>query len=68
MHRYIKIGLLLIFSSILMWFLGISLFTSNSHINSVLSFLGQISFIIWLPTFLVGLFFLLRPKNKKDPK
>lgn len=68
MHRYTKIGLSLIFISFLMWLLVVSYFSSNAVINPILNFVLEISFAIWLPTLIVGLFFLIRSKNKKDPK
>jgi hypothetical protein len=65
MHKYNKIGLSLICLGFLMFLLGVDQFASHGPINPILRNFGMISFIAWLPTILIGLFFILRPKNKK---
>ena len=63
MHRYTKIGVSLLFSSFLMWLIVVSQFTSVSKFGPFLSHLGEISFIAFIPTFVIGLFFVFRSKK-----
>jgi len=50
-----KIGVFLIALGIIMFFIGVSMF-SQKGITKLYSVIGQISFVLWLPIFISGVF------------
>jgi|WetSurMetagenome_2_1015567.scaffolds.fasta_scaffold1468110_1 hypothetical protein len=50
-----KLGIVVIILGVLMFILAASTFSYTGNINPWLSKIGMISFVIWLPTLLIGI-------------
>jgi len=67
MSRLKIVGLILIALAVVMLFFGAAMFSySGSPLNPIISDLGECSFILWLPTLIVGII-LLAMKSKSKP-
>ena len=64
MTIYRKIGFAIVSLGFLMFLLGVDQFTSRGEINPILSRLGMIAFILWLPTIITGFLLIIFSKNK----
>lgn len=58
------ISLIIIGLGFLMFVFSISLFTYTKTLNTIVSKLGELSFIFWMPTSLVGTVMFLFSKKK----
>jgi hypothetical protein len=54
-----KIGGLLIILGMVMFVIGVSLFSYTGHINPMIKSFGEISFLGWLPTIMIGIIILV---------
>ena len=63
-HR--KIGIALILLGILMFFLGVSVFAYRGAINPIFSKIGMYSFILWLPTIILGAIIVAAKRRKQN--
>lgn len=62
-----KIGIALLVMSLVMFDIGVSVFTSRG-ISSTLSKIGMYSFFLWLPTLFVAIAFIVAGRKKKTAK
>jgi len=62
-----KIGIALLVMSLVMFVIGVSVFTSRG-ISSTLSKIGMYSFFLWLPTLFVAIAFIVAGRKKKQKK
>ena len=58
-----KFGIGFILTGITMFFIMGSMFSYMGDISPTIKLIGEISFILWLPSIVLGLFLLLKKKN-----
>lgn len=60
-----KFGIGMVIMGGLMFFLAASVFTYRGNINPIVSNTGMYSFVLWLPTIIMGLILVLIGKRKQ---
>lgn len=66
MSRNAKIGLCILLLGVGMFLLGASLFSySGPALNPLVSEAGMWAFILWLPTIIIGIVFMVIPSKKR---
>ncbi|MCE4566368.1 hypothetical protein INQ51_18755 [Maribellus sp. CM-23] len=63
-----KLGIAISILAALMFIIGASVFTYRGNINPVVSKIGMFSFMLWLPTIIVGVILVAvgKKRNKKS--
>jgi hypothetical protein len=58
-----KIGIGFILTGIIMFFIMGSMFSYMGDISPTIKLIGEISFVLWLPSIVLGIILLLKKKN-----
>lgn len=64
---YQKLGIGMILVSVIMFFVGASLFTyRGGNLNPIISHIGMYSFLFWLPTLIIGIILTFIKRKPKQ--
>ena len=58
--KKIKRAVIILIIGILMHFMAVSIFTYQGNINSIISSIGMLSVVLWIPVVIVGLVLLIQ--------
>lgn len=58
--KKIKRAVIILIIGILMHFMAVSIFTYQGNVNSIISNIGMLSVVLWIPVVIVGLVLLIQ--------